>query len=97
MAKKLITKREIEKAKKVLARLDENVRDHLEVEAEIVKEYAAEHKWDMENDFQHRLSGSLAMLNTLQIITSEESSLIFRYFLEEKGRYMIEKMTGKTA
>ena len=91
--KKIITKREIAKAQKVLARLDENVRDHLEVEAEIVREYAADRKWDMENDFQNRLAGGLEMLTVMQIITREEQSLIFRYYLNEKSQYMMEKLT----
>ena len=97
MAKKIITKRDIVKAEKILARLDAPVREHLLNQQGLIEEYRARCEWKLETTFEERQWGGLAMLVTMGLITEDEDNLLARYFINKAGDYAIAKMTGKTA
>ena len=82
MRKQIITVKETKKAEKVLARLDENVREHLEITNKITAEFENKMNWQIAEGFEHRLWGMLAMLETLEMITEEENELLGRYFID---------------
>ena len=97
MAKKLINKKDIAKAEKILARLDANIREELMSLQGMVEEYRAKMEWNLEETFEERQWGALQMLVAMGIITDDEDELLGRYFINRSGEYAIKVMTGKGA
>lgn len=86
MRKMFINKREIAKAEKLLAKMDEvkfGIRMTLEVEADLIVKARKEGDEKAEEARKNRLFGMLYMAQTVGIIGFEEEGLLSRYFINK--------------